>query len=264
MKSLFKVTLLTASMALAAGAMANEAPAKPAAPAASASTAKFDSEDSKAAYALGASLGSYMASSLKDQDKLGVELDRAQIQLGFKDAFDGKSKLSEADIEQVLQAFEGRVKEKAHAKMKEEAKANEDKGVAYRDKYAKEAGVKKTQSGLLYKVEKAGSGEALKDSDTVVVNYKGTLTDGTEFDNSYTRGQPATFQLGNVIPGWTEGLKYIKKGGKMTMVIPPALAYGENMVPGIPVNSTLVFEVELLDVNPVAAEPAAGADKAAK
>lgn len=199
MKSLFKVTLLTASMAFAAGTMANEAPAKPAAPAAAASTAKFDSEDHKAAYALGASLGAYMANSLKDQDKLGIALDRAQIQLGFKDAFDGKNKLSDAEVEQALQAFEARVKEKAQAKMKEDAKANEEKGVAYRDKFAKEAGVNKTQSGLLYKVEKAGSGETLKDTDTVVVNYKGTLIDGTEFDNSYTRGQPATFQLGNVI-----------------------------------------------------------------
>ena len=108
--------------------------------------------------------------------------------------------------------------------------------------------MKKTESGLLYQVEKPGAGEAPKDSDTVVVNYKGTLTDGTEFDNSYTRGEPLSFRLDGVIPGWTEGLKHIKKGGKIKLVIPPALAYGKTGVPGIPANSTLVFDVELLDV----------------
>ena len=96
----------------------------------------------------------------------------------------------------------------------------------------------------------AGKGEAPKDSDTVVVNYKGTLIDGKEFDNSYTRGEPLSFRLDGVIPGWTEGLKNIKKGGKIKLVIPPELAYGKAGVPGIPPNSTLVFDVELLDVKP--------------
>ena len=82
----------------------------------------------------------------------------------------------------------------------------------------------------------------------MVVNYKGTLTDGTEFDNSYTRGEPLSFRPDGVIPCWTEGLKHIKKGGKIKLVIPPALAYGKTGVPGIPANSTLVFDVELLDV----------------
>lgn len=250
MKSLFKVTLLATTMALATGAMAEEAAPKTT----TAPEVKFDNEDQKVAYALGASLGGYMTNSLKDQDKLGVVLDRTQIQAGFKDAFDNQSKLSDTEIEQTLQAFETRVKEKAHAKMLEDAKANEAKGTEYRAKYAKESGVKKTESGLLYKIETAGSGAAPKDSDSVVVNYKGTLIDGTEFDNSYTRGQPATFRLDSVIPGWTEGLKNLKKGGKMTLVIPPALGYGENVVPGIPVNSTLVFEVELLDIKPEAAQ----------
>ncbi|AKJ40929.1 FKBP-type peptidyl-prolyl cis-trans isomerase [Pragia fontium] len=261
MKSLFKVTLLATSMAFATGAMADDTASKTAAPAAAtpatapASAVKFDSEDQKAAYALGASLGGYMNNSLKDQDKLGVVLDRTQIQAGFKDAFESQSKLSDAEIEQTLQTFENRVKEKAQAKMMEEAKVNEAKGAEYRAKFAKEAGVKKTESGLLYKVETAGTGAAPKDSDSVVVNYKGTLIDGTEFDNSYKRNQPATFRLDSVIPGWTEGLKNLKKGGKMTLVIPPALAYGDNVIPGIPVNSTLVFQVELLDIKAEAAEP---------
>ena len=138
----------------------------------------------------------------------------------------------------------------AQTKMEADAKDNEAKGKAYRDKFAKEKGVKTSSTGLIYKIEKEGTGDAPKDSDTVVVNYKGTLIDGKEFDNSYTRGEPLSFRLDGVIPGWTEGLKNIKKGGKIKLVIPPDLAYGKTGVPGIPANSTLVFDVELLDIKP--------------
>ena len=167
----------------------------------------------------------------------------------------------------VTQAFNTGVKGAAQTKMEADAKDNEAKGKAYRDTFAKEKGVKTSKSGLLYKVEKEGTGDAPKDSDTVVVNYKGTLIDGKEFDNSYTRGEPLSFRLDGVIPGWTEGLKNIKKGGKIQLVIPPDLAYGKTGVPGIPANSTLVFDVELLDIKPAPkadAQPdAAPADKAA-
>ena len=134
--------------------------------------------------------------------------------------------------------------------MEKDAADNEAKGKEYREKFAKEKGVKTSSTGLVYQVVEAGKGEAPKDSDTVVVNYKGTLIDGKEFDNSYTRGEPLSFRLDGVIPGWTEGLKNIKKGGKIKLVIPPELAYGKAGVPGIPPNSTLVFDVELLDVKP--------------
>ncbi|ADW71946.1 MULTISPECIES: FKBP-type peptidyl-prolyl cis-trans isomerase [Rahnella] len=283
MKSLFKVTLLATTMAIAlnatqvmaaeATAPAAAATAPAAAPAATApaatDTAKFKSDDEQAAYALGASLGRYMDNSLKEQEKLGIKLDKDQLIAGVQDAFANKSKLSDQEIEQTLQTFEGRVKASAQAKMEQDAKANADKGDKFRADFTKEKGVKKTESGLLYQVEKPGAGAAPKDSDTVVVNYKGTLTDGTEFDNSYTRGEPLSFRLDGVIPGWTEGLKHIKKGGKIKLVIPPALAYGKTGVPGIPANSTLVFDVELLDVkaapkaDPKAAEkPAEAAPKA--
>ncbi len=178
--------------------------------------------------------------------------------------------MSDQEIEKTLQTFEGRVKASAQAKMEQDAKANSDKGDKFRADFAKEKGVKKTESGLMYQVEKPGTGAAPKDSDTVVVNYKGTLTDGTEFDNSYTRGEPLSFRLDGVIPGWTEGLKHIKKGGKIKLVIPPELAYGKTGVPGIPANSTLVFDVELLDVkaapkaDPKAAEKPAEAEAAPK
>ncbi|MCE1644805.1 FKBP-type peptidyl-prolyl cis-trans isomerase, partial [Enterobacter hormaechei] len=111
-----------------------------------------------------------------------------------------------------------------------------------------EKGVVKSKTGLLYKIEKEGSGKKPVASDTVVVNYRGTLIDGKEFDSSYKRNEPLSIRLDSVIPGWTEGLQNVKKGGKIKLVIPPELAYGKADLPGIPANSTLVFDIELLDV----------------
>ena len=270
MKSLFKVTLLATTMAVALNApltFAADAAAAKSAPAAAESKAAFKNDDQKAAYALGASLGRYMENSLKEQEKLGVKLDKSELIAGVQDAFADKSKLSDQEIEQTLQAFETRVKTAAQEKMEKDATENEAKGKTYRDAFAKEKGVKTSKTGLMYKVEKEVTGDAPKDSDTVVVNYKGTLTDGKEFDNSYKRGEPLSFRLDGVIPGWTEGLKNIKKGGKIKLVIPPDLAYGKTGVPGIPANSTLVFDVELLDIKPAPKEEAkpdaAADDKAA-
>ncbi|MDU6925863.1 FKBP-type peptidyl-prolyl cis-trans isomerase [Franconibacter helveticus 513] len=269
MKSLFKVTLLATTMAVALNAplVSAAAPAKDAPAATANANAAFKNDDQKSAYALGASLGRYMENSLKEQEKLGIKLDKAQLIAGVQDAFADKSKLSDQEIEQTLQAFETRVKTAAQEKMEKDAKENADKGKAFRDAFAKEKDVKTSSTGLMYKVEKAGSGDVPKDSDTVVVNYKGTLIDGKEFDNSYTRGEPLSFRLDGVIPGWTEGLKYIKKGGKIKLVIPPELAYGKTGVPGIPANSTLVFDVELLDIKPApkadAKPEAAAGDNAA-
>ncbi|BDH44322.1 peptidyl-prolyl cis-trans isomerase [Salmonella enterica subsp. enterica serovar Choleraesuis] len=262
MKSLFKVTLLATTMAVTLNTA--QVWAAPAAKAAD-SAAAFKNDDQKSAYALGASLGRYMENSLTEQEKLGIKLDKSQLIAGVQDAFANKSKLTDQDIEQTLQAFETRVKTAAQARMEKDAADNAAKGKTYREKFAKEKGVKTSKTGLMYQVEKEGTGAAPKDSDTVVVNYKGTLIDGKEFDNSYTRGEPLSFRLDGVIPGWTEGLKNIKKGGKIKLVIPPELAYGKNGVPGIPANSTLVFDVELLDVKPAPKEAKAdAADSKAK
>ncbi|WP_033848220.1 FKBP-type peptidyl-prolyl cis-trans isomerase [Yersinia wautersii] len=252
MKSLFKVTLLATAMTLTLNTSTVFAADATAATSPVATNSAFKNNDQQSAYALGASLGRYMDNSLKEQEKLGIKLDKDQLIAGVQDAFANKSKLTDEEIEKTLQNFEARVKASAQAKMEQDAKENADKGAKYRDTFAKEKGVKKTASGLLYKVENAGRGDAPKDSDTVVVNYKGTLADGTEFDNSYKRGEPLSFRLDGVIPGWTEGLKQIKKGGKITLVIPPELAYGKAGVPGIPANSTLIFDVELLDVKAAA------------
>ncbi|APZ05316.1 MULTISPECIES: FKBP-type peptidyl-prolyl cis-trans isomerase [Kosakonia] len=264
MKSLFKVTLLATTMAVALHApltLAADAATKDKT-AATDSKSAFKNDDQKSAYALGASLGRYMENSLKEQEKLGIKLDKDQLIAGVQDAFADKSKLSDQEIEQTLQAFETRVKTAAQDRMEKDATENETKGKAFRDAFAKEKGVKTSSTGLLYKVDKAGTGDAPKDSDTVVVNYKGTLIDGKEFDNSYTRGEPLSFRLDGVIPGWTEGLKNIKKGGKIKLVIPPALAYGKTGVPGIPANSTLVFDVELLDIKPAPKADAAAPEAA--
>jgi len=99
-------------------------------------------------------------------------------------------------------------------------------------------------------VLKEGNGTQPKSSDTVTVNYRGTLIDGTEFDSSYKRGQPATFPVSGVIKGWTEALQLMKVGSKLQLFIPASLAYGEQGRPGLPPNSTLIFEVELMDVKP--------------
>ncbi|HZA38394.1 MAG TPA: FKBP-type peptidyl-prolyl cis-trans isomerase, partial [Candidatus Baltobacteraceae bacterium] len=120
-----------------------------------------------------------------------------------------------------------------------------------------------TASGLQYKVIKEGTGAQPKATDTVSVNYRGTLIDGKEFDSSYKRGQPATFPLNGVIKGWSEAVQLMKPGSKYQLFVPPDLAYGERAVgPDIPANSTLIFEVELLDVKPPAT-PAAGTSPAA-
>ncbi len=130
------------------------------------------------------------------------------------------------------------------------AKAEEAKkvGEEFRAEFEAQEGVMKTDTGLLYQVLTEGEGEKPSAEDVVQVHYKGTLIDGTQFDSSYDRGEPATFPLNRVIPGWTEGVQLMGEGSKYKFVIPSELAYGEQDTPTIPANSTLVFEVELLKI----------------
>jgi FKBP-type peptidyl-prolyl cis-trans isomerase FkpA len=123
-------------------------------------------------------------------------------------------------------------------------------------KAATEPGAVKTESGLVYRETRAGTGISPKETDTVKVNYRGTLTDGTEFDSSYKRNMPAEFPLNQVIKCWTEGVQKMRVGGKSQLVCPSDIAYGDQGRPGIPGGATLVFEVELLDVSGAGAEPA--------
>ena len=130
------------------------------------------------------------------------------------------------------------------------ADSNTEKGEAYLRENAAKPGVKTTASGLQYRVVQEGTGKSPKATDTVVVNYRGTLISGKEFDSSYKRHKPAEFPLNRVIPGWTEGVQLMKEGAKFEFVSPSKIAYGERGTPGgpIPPNATLIFEIELITV----------------
>lgn len=260
MKSRFKFTLLAMTITLTLNTSQRFAIAETADKSVTTKTDNnFKTEGEKTSYALGASLGSYMKNSFQEQEKLGIKLDKERFVTGVQEALNDRKKLSNEEISTILTAFEAQVKDKAQARVAKEVKDNEAAGKKYREKFAKEKGVKETASGLLYRIEKSGTGQAPKDTDTVTVHYKGNLIDGTEFDNSHKRSEPTSFPLNGVIPGWQEGMKLLKKGGKITLVIPPDLAYGkEGIQNNIPGNSTLKFEVKLLEVKskPVSTEKA--------
>ena len=130
-----------------------------------------------------------------------------------------------------------------------QAETAAERGAAFLKENAKKEGVKTTSSGLQYKILKEGEGKSPKASDTVVVHYKGTLINGKEFDSSYKRGEPATFGLSQVIKGWTEGLLYLREGGKAQLFIPSELAYGKGGAGAdIGPDETLIFEVELVKI----------------
>ncbi len=174
---------------------------------------------------------------------------------GIKDAIAGKPQLTPDQIKETMTAFEKDMEQKQKAA----ADKNASEGTKFLEENKKKEGVKTTASGLQYKVVKEGTGAQPKANDTVTVNYRGTLINGTEFDSSYKRGEPATFPVNGVIKGWTEALQLMKAGSKYQLFIPPNLAYGERAVgPDISPNSTLIFDVELMDVKP----PASGASPA--
>lgn len=255
MKSLFKVSLLAATVMLAVGCQKDEAPKTEAAPAAeqvqaeTGKTVHFKTEDDKAAYAIGVSFANYLSTSIEKPSEIGINLDKAFVLKGIEHVFAGNAELSEEETRAALEALDKRVAETMKAQATEKAAAAKAAGDGFRAEFEKQEGVKKTESGLLYQVMTPATGELPKETDTVQVHYKGTLTDGTQFDSSYDRGEPATFPLNRVIPGWTEGVQLMQVGSKYKFVIPPELAYGEQDTPTIPANSTLVFEVELLKID---------------
>lgn len=253
MKSLFKVSLLAATVMLAVGCQKEEEPkVEPAAQeqvqAETGKAVHFKTEDDKAAYAIGVSFANYLSTSIEKPAEFGIELKKELVLKGIEQAFAGNAELSEEEIRAALEDLDKRVAETMQQQAVEKAAAAMKAGDDFRAEFAKQEGVTTTESGLLYQVETEGTGEQPKDTDTVQVHYKGTLIDGTQFDSSYDRGEPATFPLNRVIPGWTEGVQLMKVGSKYKFVIPPELAYGEQDTPTIPANSTLVFEVELLKI----------------
>ncbi len=193
----------------------------------------------KMSYIIGMDIGN----NLKKQS---VDVEPNILAKGVKDALSGgKPLLSEQEIRETMTAFQNEMKVKQEAV----AKKNKEQGDAYLAENKEKEGVKTLQSGLQYKVIKAGIGKKPKLSDYVTTHYRGTLIDGTEFDSSYKRGQPATFQVSGVIPGWTEALQLMEEGAKWQLFIPPNLAYGERGAGGvIGPNATLIFEIELISI----------------
>jgi FKBP-type peptidyl-prolyl cis-trans isomerase len=199
---------------------------------------KLDTDTQKASYAIGQQIGS----NLKNQN---IEFDSKVLAASIEEAAAGKpSRLKPEEMQAALM----KLQENIVKKQQEQAEANTKSGAEYLEKNKANPGVKVTASGLQYIMEKEGTGKTPGPSDTVKAHYKGTLTSGEQFDSSYDRGQPAEFPVNGVIKGWTEALQMMKVGGKAKLFIPAELGYGASARPGIPANSVLVFEVELLDV----------------
>ncbi len=204
---------------------------------------KFVDESS---YAVGVLMGKNIEGVVESQKEI-FSYNQDKILAGVQDTIKKTGKLTDEDLQKQLKALDAYLSDKEAKIAKEKSKATVEAGEKFRADYKKQSGVKETASGLLYKIEKAGEGNSPKAEDTVKVHYKGTLTDGTVFDSSYDRGEPIEFQLNQLIPGWIEAIPMLKKGGKMEIVVPPALGYGERAAGKIPANSTLKFEIELLD-----------------
>lgn len=200
-------------------------------------------EKDKISYSIGLNIGS----NLKRDS---IDIDEDALTKGIKDGLSGsKPLLTEKEVQETMQAFQKTMMAKQAEKMKTMAEKNKKEGEAFLAENKKKEGVKTTSSGLQYKVIKEGTGKMPKATDTVTVNYRGTLIDGTEFDSSYKRNEPTTFPVNGVIPGWTEALQMMKTGSKYQLFIPANLAYGDRgagqqIGPG----ATLIFEVELISV----------------
>lgn len=210
----------------------------------------LESDAQKFGYALGYDLG-------KQLEPLKEDTDLAALKAGLDDAVAGKDpKLDDAARDEIKNTVDQRMRERLLKQREDQAVKNKEEGEKFLAENAKREGVKTTDSGLQYEVITEGKGEHPKASDTVTVNYIGTLLNGEEFDNSYKRGQALTMPLNGFIPGWTEGVQLMTPGSKYKFYIPSSLAYGERGA-GVKMgpNQTLVFEVELLSIG----EPKDGA-----
>jgi len=196
-------------------------------------------------------IGTQIARNFKTQE---IEVNLDSLMMGLKDALEGKTLvLSQDEMKQVFTRFQQQMRAKQAAKQAKEAAENLAAGTAFLEANKAKEGVKVLPSGLQYKVVTEGTGNTPTADDKVKTHYRGTLIDGTEFDSSYKRNKPAEFPVKGVIKGWTEALQLMKVGDKWELYIPANLAYGQRGRPNIPANSTLIFEIELLEVTKAAA-----------
>lgn len=182
--------------------------------------------------------------------KQSIDIDPDTLSRGLKDGLSGaKPLLTEEEGKEVMAVFEKEMMARLEERRRDLGVKNEREGDAFLAENKKKEGVQTRDSGLQYRILKAGKGKKPKGADTVTTHYRGTLINGTEFDSSYKRGKPATFPVNGVIPGWTEALQLMEEGAKWLLFIPPHLAYGEKGAgQQIGPRATLVFEVELLSV----------------
>jgi FKBP-type peptidyl-prolyl cis-trans isomerase FklB len=200
-------------------------------------------EKEKLSYSIGMDIGGNLKRG-------SVEVDPDLLAKGLKDSYgDGKTLLTEDEARQAIMIFQKAMMAKKAEAMKKLGEKNKAEGEKFLAGNAKKEGVKTLPSGLQYKEIAPGTGKSPKTTDTVTTHYKGTLIDGTEFDSSYKSGQPATFEVTGVIPGWTEALQRMKEGAKWHLFVPSNLAYGESgRGTLIGPNATLIFEMELISV----------------
>jgi FKBP-type peptidyl-prolyl cis-trans isomerase FklB len=204
----------------------------------------FTNDKDKVSYSMGVDMG-------RNLQKQGIDVNPDVLLQGLKDGIaGGQLKMSDDQMQTTMTAFIQGVREKMQAKEQAEGADNKTKGEAYLEANKKKDGWTVTPSGLQYKVVTTGTGPKPKATDTVITQYRGTTIDGTEFDSSYKRNEPAEFPVNAVIPGWTEALQMMPVGSKWQLAIPANLAYGENAPPQIGPNSVLLFDVELVGIKP--------------
>ena len=205
----------------------------------------LESTDEKVSYGMGLVMGERMGNDLPD-----LQMD--QFLQGIQHGHAGdeeQTRMTREEIQAALMAYQSQLQEQESAQTEELAQKNKEAGEQFLAENAEREGVKTTESGLQYEILEEGEGEKPTAEDRVRVHYTGELISGEVFDSSRERGEPVTFGLNQVIPGWTEGLQYMKPGAEYEFYIPPQMAYGETGRPTIPPNSLLIFKVELLEVN---------------
>jgi FKBP-type peptidyl-prolyl cis-trans isomerase FklB len=200
-------------------------------------------EKQKTSYSVGVQFGN-MLGNTPDL------IDEEALMKGLHDSLAGEDlQVTQEEMQQALMSVQAKIQEAQQKKMEEQYAGNKEKGETYLAEHAEEKGVKVLPSGLQYKVIEPGTGRTPKRTDRVSTHYRGTFIDGSEFDSSYKRGEPAEFGVTQVIPGWTEALTLMKEGAKWELAIPYQLAYGEaGRPPAIPPYSVLKFEIELLKI----------------